>query len=289
LLSDPHKLNPGSPAQATPTLAMRQQTEHEPLDKSPAPPTVFRRSGNAAIVPRFASLTRKASRLKSFQLFTGLFSPHDTPRTQQVFPQLPALQTRKAGPNSSGVWCGQSARERDVRGGSGRASTRSARGTVRRGCGKLLNDLLQSLDITERYLHCELIKCRPRTTRDPEPTKSKRAKPFLMQQIAMIRPKLVCTLGNWADANVAERKWDYKGPRPSLLLERLCPLPLLHPAAALHQGSMLDPLKEDFNESLREFLDRNTKSIRIHDSNTGYIPTHTPHRTAAPTQMDLFG
>jgi len=62
--------------------------------------------------------------------------------------------------------------------------------------------------------------------------------------------------------------------------------PLLHPAAALHQGSMLEPLREDFKK-LREFLDRNTKPAE---------PTATP--TTAPTlnieppqpaQMDLFG
>jgi DNA polymerase len=62
--------------------------------------------------------------------------------------------------------------------------------------------------------------------------------------------------------------------------------PLLHPAAALHQGSMLEPLREDFKK-LREFLDRNTKPVE---------PTAAPVTTPTlnieppqPTQMDLFG
>ncbi|HEX8750035.1 MAG TPA: uracil-DNA glycosylase, partial [Nitrospira sp.] len=62
--------------------------------------------------------------------------------------------------------------------------------------------------------------------------------------------------------------------------------PLLHPAAALHQGNLLDTLKEDFKK-LKEFLDRHSQ------------PTPTEAATPAapvlnieppqPAQMDLFG
>jgi DNA polymerase len=64
--------------------------------------------------------------------------------------------------------------------------------------------------------------------------------------------------------------------------------PLLHPAAALHQGNLLATLKEDFKK-LKEFLDRNTKPAE---------PTTAPPAPAAPVlniespqpaQMDLFG
>jgi DNA polymerase len=63
--------------------------------------------------------------------------------------------------------------------------------------------------------------------------------------------------------------------------------PLLHPAAALHQGSMLEPLKEDFKK-LKEFLDRNTKP----EESTSTSPTLAPTlqiETPQPAQMDLFG
>jgi DNA polymerase len=104
----------------------------------------------------------------------------------------------------------------------------------------------------------------------------------------MIRPKLVCTLGNWATQTLLERKVGITKVRgQAFYLKDFVLFPLLHPAAALHQGNMLEPLREDFKK-LREFLDRQAKPIEP--------PTVTP--TAAPTlpidqpqplQMDLFG
>ena len=75
----------------------------------------------------------------------------------------------------------------------------------------------------------------------------------------MIHPKLVCTLGNWATQTLLERKVGITKVRgQAFYLKDFVLFPLLHPAAALHQGSMLEPLREDFKK-LREFLDRNTK------------------------------
>jgi DNA polymerase len=62
--------------------------------------------------------------------------------------------------------------------------------------------------------------------------------------------------------------------------------PLLHPAAALHQGNLLETLKADFKK-LKEFLDRHSQPP----------PAETPAPAAPvltieppnPAQMDLFG
>jgi len=61
--------------------------------------------------------------------------------------------------------------------------------------------------------------------------------------------------------------------------------PLLHPAAALHQGSMLEPLKEDFKK-LREFLDRHSQPAST-ESATPTAPTLNIE-PPQPAQMDLF-
>ena len=62
--------------------------------------------------------------------------------------------------------------------------------------------------------------------------------------------------------------------------------PLLHPAAALHQGSMLEPLREDFKK-LKEFLDRQAKPAPTEAATpTAPILNIEPPQ---PTQMDLFG
>jgi uracil-DNA glycosylase len=154
--------------------------------------------------------------------------------------------------------------------------------------GKLLNDLLTSANLSRDQIYiANVIKCRPPNNRDPEPDEVETCKPFLMQQIQMIRPKLVCTLGNWATQTLLERKVGItKVKAQAFYMKDFVIFPLLHPAAALHQGNLLDTLKEDFKK-LKEFLDRHSQPA--------------PAETAAPaapvlnieppqpSQMDLFG
>jgi DNA polymerase len=155
--------------------------------------------------------------------------------------------------------------------------------------GKLLNDLLQSAGLARSDIYiANVIKCRPPNNRDPEPDEVQTCKPFLLQQIAMIRPTLVCTLGNWATQTLLERKVGITKVRgQAFYMKDFVLFPLLHPAAALHQGSMLEPLKEDF-QKLREFLDRNTKPAEPTTATPLAAPT-LDIESPQPAQMDLFG
>ena len=155
--------------------------------------------------------------------------------------------------------------------------------------GKLLNDLLQSAGLSRSDIYiANVIKCRPPNNRDPEPDEVETCKPFLLQQIAMIRPKLVCTLGNWATQTLLERKVGITKVRgQAFYMKDFVLFPLLHPAAALHQGSMLEPLREDFKK-LREFLDRTATPAEPTIAVTLAVPT-LDIEPPQPTQMDLFG
>jgi len=154
--------------------------------------------------------------------------------------------------------------------------------------GKLLNDLLQSANLSRDQIYiANVIKCRPPNNRDPEPDEVETCKPFLLQQIQMIRPKLVCTLGNWATQTLLERKVGItKVKAQAFYMKDFVIFPLLHPAAALHQGNLLDTLKEDFKK-LKEFLDRNTKPAESAPSTISTIPT-LQIDSPEPAQMDLF-
>ena len=156
--------------------------------------------------------------------------------------------------------------------------------------GKLLNELLQSASLSRGDIYiANVIKCRPPNNRDPEPDEVETCKPFLMQQISLIRPKLVCTLGNWATQTLLERKVGItKVKGQAFYMKDFVIFPLLHPAAALHQGNLLDTLKADFKK-LKEFLDKNTKPAEPMSSATA-VATPTLHiEPPQPTQMDLFG
>jgi len=154
--------------------------------------------------------------------------------------------------------------------------------------GRILNDLLQSANLSRDDIYiANVIKCRPPENRDPELDEVEICKPFLLQQIQLIRPKLVCTLGNWATQTLLERKVGItKVKAQAFYMKDFVLFPLLHPAAALHQGGLLDTLKADFKK-LKEFLDRNTKPA---EPTSPASPTaltlqiDPPH----PTQMDLF-
>src|SRR5207237_4771089 len=107
-----------------------------------------------------------------------------------------------------------------------------------------------------------------------------------MQQIAMIHPKLVCTLGNWATQTLLERKVGITKVRgQAFYLKDFVLFPLLHPAAALHQGSMLEPLREDFKK-LRAFLDRPSPPAPAEATMLAapVLNIEPPQ----PAQMDLF-
>lgn len=158
--------------------------------------------------------------------------------------------------------------------------------------GQLLNELLQSVGLSRADIYiANVIKCRPPNNRDPEPQEVDTCKPFLLKQITLIRPKLVCSLGNWATQTLLERKVGITRVRgQAFYMKEFVLFPLLHPAAALHQSSMLQPLQEDF-QKLKDFLDRHSQATAVQEPDVA-APPRTPEIERPPSaahQMDLFG
>ena len=160
--------------------------------------------------------------------------------------------------------------------------------------GKLLTELLQSIGLERSDIYiANVIKCRPPNNRDPLPEEIDTCKPFLVQQIELIRPKLVCTLGNFATQTLLERKVGITRVRGQAIhMKHFVVFPLLHPAAALHQSNLRVPLKEDF-QKLKAILDNMSQTPTL--PNTPAPPTlSTPHQSTKdtpaepPIQMNLF-
>jgi uracil-DNA glycosylase len=96
------------------------------------------------------------------------------------------------------------------------------------------------------------LKCRPPGNRDPQPGEIEACQDYLMRQVALIEPKVVCTLGNFStkllrgDNTGITRLHGHDEVR--VLGERAVRLyPLYHPAAALYTPSMLEILRTDFS------------------------------------------
>ncbi|MBN2374307.1 uracil-DNA glycosylase [bacterium] len=65
--------------------------------------------------------------------------------------------------------------------------------------GMLLTRIIQAINLSrEEVFITSVIKCRPPENRPPEPDEIAACEPFLIQQIEVIRPAIICTLGSVA-------------------------------------------------------------------------------------------
>lgn len=158
--------------------------------------------------------------------------------------------------------------------------------------GKLLTKLLESVGLSRDDIYiANVIKCRPPNNRNPQPDEIDTCKPFLLQQIQTIKPKLVCSLGNFSTQTLLGQKIGITKVRGQTFhLPEFILFPLLHPAAALHQGNLLVPLREDF-QKLKDVLQAMSSSTQPPGQDESSPTEANPEQsqsTPPPTQMDLF-
>ena len=69
--------------------------------------------------------------------------------------------------------------------------------------GQLLTKIIEAIDLKRDDVYiANIVKCRPPENRAPEGDEVKACLPFLMQQISVIRPRIICTLGAVATTNL---------------------------------------------------------------------------------------
>src|SRR4029077_12202696 len=118
--------------------------------------------------------------------------------------------------------------------------------------GQLLGQLLAGIDLTRDDVWiCNVLKCRPPGNRDPQPEEIASCEGHLFRQIALIRPKVICTLGNFATKLLSGRPdgiTRVHGREQEVVLGGTSVLlfPIFHPAAALYTPRMLDVLPAAF-------------------------------------------
>lgn len=62
--------------------------------------------------------------------------------------------------------------------------------------GKLLDKILEAIKLDRQMVYiANIVKCRPPNNRDPETDEMATCMPYLLKQIEVIRPKLICCLG----------------------------------------------------------------------------------------------
>jgi uracil-DNA glycosylase family 4 len=62
--------------------------------------------------------------------------------------------------------------------------------------GQLLNKILAAINFKREEVYIgNILKCRPPENRDPLPDEIEKCEPYLIEQIKLIQPKLICALG----------------------------------------------------------------------------------------------
>ena len=120
--------------------------------------------------------------------------------------------------------------------------------------GKLLDELLTEIGLARGDVFItNVLMCRPPANRDPHPNEIDRCQDWLRRKVELVRPSLVCTLGNFATKLLREDQTGItrlhgqpEERRLGSLNVRL--LPLFHPAAALYTPSNVELLREDFRQ-----------------------------------------
>ncbi|HVE80914.1 MAG TPA: uracil-DNA glycosylase [Candidatus Dormibacteraeota bacterium] len=114
--------------------------------------------------------------------------------------------------------------------------------------GKFLDEMLASIGLAREAVYItNIVKYRPPANRDPLPDEIKAFMPYLNQQIAIIKPKLIVFLGRHSmSVFLPELKISQVHGRAFRRNGQIY-MPLYHPAAALYNGSMRQQLLEDFS------------------------------------------
>jgi uracil-DNA glycosylase family 4 len=123
--------------------------------------------------------------------------------------------------------------------------------------GRILDDLLASVRIARADVFITSIeKFRPPKNRDPLPKEVAVCFPFLEEQISVIEPKVIVTLGRHAMHWILERYAPELSPAETTISalhgkkittnSSFLIIPMYHPAAAIYNRSLMETIKTDF-------------------------------------------
>jgi len=151
--------------------------------------------------------------------------------------------------------------------------------------GKNLDKLLENvgLSLNDVYI-CNILKYRPPENRDPLSEEIRSHTPWLVKQLQVIKPKVVCSLGNYATKFfLAKGDVDAMTTMPGITSVHgkvreteihgipIKLIPLFHPAAIIYNRAKLTPLWEQDMEVVKKeigHLQDNKETIRREEQKT---------------------
>ncbi|MBN1872247.1 MAG: uracil-DNA glycosylase [Candidatus Omnitrophica bacterium] len=120
--------------------------------------------------------------------------------------------------------------------------------------GQLLTKIIESIGLKRKDVYiCNILKCRPPNNRNPFPTEILACEPYLIRQLEIIGPRIICALGKFAaqtllktDTPISQlrgKSYDYHGIKL---------IPTFHPAYLLRNPGDKKLVWEDMKKIKRE-------------------------------------
>lgn len=166
--------------------------------------------------------------------------------------------------------------------------------------GKYLDELLKGIGLSrEQVFIANVVKCRPPENRDPQPNEIETCNPYIRQQIEIIDPLVIATLGRFSmNMFFPNAKISRIHGIPEYGTRRAY-FPFFHPAAALRDPSKRDDMVSDFArllEVVAEMRQRRANPDPVIDEEPQTSPeeespeaeTEEAPDEDAPKQMGLF-
>jgi len=145
--------------------------------------------------------------------------------------------------------------------------------------GKLLESTLAEIGInrTDVFI-ANVVKHRPPENRDPAPNEIAACSLWLDQQLEVINPRVIVTLGRYSLARYSKAKISAVHGQPQKVAKRWV-LPMFHPAAALRAGSVFEAFKKDFQDNKDLLTNPDSAEVLLKDANS---------EEEDDSQLDLF-
>jgi len=131
--------------------------------------------------------------------------------------------------------------------------------------GKKLSVALDEAGVSRDDVYItNIVKCRPPNNRVPTTNERDTCKEYLKQEIAIIKPKLICILGNTAFNSILGGSEITKFRGKIVRKDNLLYFLTIHPAATIYNQKLIDVLKNDIVKLFDLIRDlKNNKEVVI--------------------------
>ena len=123
--------------------------------------------------------------------------------------------------------------------------------------GQLLTKIIGAMGLRREEVYiCNILKCRPPGNRNPQPDEIAACEPFLIQQLRVIRPKVICALGTFAAHTLLKSEAPISVLRGRFHSYQGIPLmPTYHPAYLLRNPGAKKQVWEDVQMVMQALRD----------------------------------